>query len=341
MLRTRENDTVNWQDDEPSFSPEADESPAARVARILGASVPLFRAGGIRFRLHWSFPLAALIFAGWTASSGSAAPYYLLFAWGLAQAAILYALVLVHEFGHAAAGSMKGRPAREIVLTPLGGQAVMDRAMAGPAMEAEVAIAGPVVNLILLALSTAILVPVLAGMPSFRGGPFTIHAVIGFAFWANLALAVFNLVPAFPLDGGRILRAFLAWRKGEERGTVAAARTGQVLAVLFVIAGVWKGGPPGWVLAGIGVGNFIACERTVRALGRGLVVYEEYVPQARPDSAPRRETKAERAAREREEVERRVDGLLDKVSREGMKSLTLRERMFLKKASKRYRETNR
>ena len=337
----RETDTVDWKDDEPTFSPEAGEGRGARVARILGASLPLFRAGGIRFRLHWSFPLAALVFAGWTASSGYEAPYYMLFAWGLAQAAILYTLVLLHELGHAAAGAMKGRPAKEIVLTPLGGQAVIDRAMAGPAMEAEVAIAGPVVNLILLALSTAILVPVLAGMPTFRGGPFTLGAAVGFAFWANLIMAVFNLVPAFPLDGGRILRAFLAWRRGEERGTVLAARAGQVLAVVFAVIGVWKGGSPGWILVGIGLANFIACERTVRALGRGLSVYEEYVPRARLGAAPPRETKEARAAREREKVERRVDELLEKVSRKGMKSLTFREKMFLKRTSRKYREKNR
>lgn len=327
---------MDWQDEEPVFYRDAGSSRRATLARILNASLPLFKAGGIGFRLHWSFPIVALIFAGWTASAGYGAPYHVLFAWGLTEAAILYTLVLLHELGHAAAGRMKGRPAKEIVLTPLGGQALIDRAMAGPSMEAEVTIAGPLVNLVLLALSMAILVPALDEFPSFWGDPFTARAVIGFAFWANVALAVFNLVPSFPMDGGRILRAFLAWRKGAERGTLIAARVGQVTGVFFVVLGIWRRGPFGILLAAIGVSNFIACMQTIRFVRAGAPVYEEYVGGVRPRTS---ETKGERAAREREEVERRVDELLAKVSREGLNSLTFSERRFLKSASRKYRQT--
>ena len=338
----REIDIVDWEDNQPVFYQEAGDGRASRIARILGASLPLFRAGGIVFRLHWTFPLVALAFAGWTASSGREAPYHVLFAWGLTQAAILYTLVLLHELGHAAAGLMKGRPAREIVLTPLGGQAVIDRAMANPAMEAEVAIAGPGVNLVFLALSMAVVAFAGLGMPSAGGPPFTLPALLGFAFWVNLMLAVFNLVPAFPIDGGRVLRALLAWRKGSARGTVIAARAGEVLGVAFVILGVWKGGPPGWVLACIGVANFIACEHTVRAVAQGYDVYEEYVPAVNVNAeSPPRETREERSARDREDVKRRVDEILAKVSREGIGSLNSGEKRFLKKASRKYRDAKR
>jgi Zn-dependent protease len=338
----REIDTVDWEDDEPAFYQEAGDGRASRIARILGASVPIVRAGGIVFRLHWTFPLAALAFAGWTARSGHGAAFHVLFAWGLTQAAILYTLVLLHEIGHAAAGRMKGRPAREIVLTPLGGQAVIDRAMATPAMEAEVTLAGPGVNLVFLALSMAVVALAGLGMPSAGGPPFTLGALLGFAFWANLMLAVFNLVPAFPMDGGRVLRALLAWRKGGRRGTVIAARVGEGFGVAFVILGVWKGAPYGWVLASIGAWNFIACEHTVRAVAQGYDVYEEYVPAVNVNAeSPPRETREERAAREREEIERRVDELLAKVSREGMGSLSSGEKRFLRKASRKYRDAKR
>ena len=331
---------MSWQDDEPPPYQDGDNTRRARVARILGASLPLFRAGGIRFRLHWSFPLVAFVFAGWTASESGGAPFGVLFVWGLAQAGILYSLVLLHELGHAVAGSVKGRPASEIVLTPLGGQAVIDRAMATPGMEAEVAFAGPAVNLVLLALSMAAVALAGWGWLASWGAPFTLHAVLGFAFWANVMLAVFNLVPAYPMDGGRLLRALLAWRRGAGPGTVLAARAGQVLGVAFVGIAFWKGGTPGWVLGCIGVFNFIHCHVTLKAVAEGYEPYEEYVGAPRADTEPR-ETKAEREMRERADVEQRVDELLDKVSREGMASLTFGEKRFLKKASRRYRDVQR
>jgi stage IV sporulation protein FB len=332
---------MDWEENEPAFLQEGDEPRASRLVRMLGASVPLFCAAGIQFRLHWSFPLAALAFAGWTASSGYGSAFHVLFAWGLVQAAILYGLVLLHELGHAAAASMKGRPAKRIVLTPLGGQAVIDRAMSGPAMEAEVTIAGPGVNLVFLALSMAAVGLAGSGLPSAGGAPFTLAALGGVAFWANLMLAVFNLAPAFPMDGGRILRAFLAWRKGGRRGTVMAARAGEVMGVVFVVLGILEGGTPGWILACIGVFNFIACEQTVRAVAQGYEVYEEYVPGVSVETAATREADAGRAAKEREEMQRRVDEILDKVSRTGIGSLSTAEKKFLKQASRKYRNVKR
>jgi hypothetical protein len=142
------------------------------------------------------------------------------------------------------------------------------------------------------------------------------------------------------MDGGRILRAFLAWRRGEVRGTHAACRVGQVLGVAFVGVGVWRalgGSIWGWMLIGIGISNFLVCSRTIQALAAGARVYEEYIPDVGAFRPSRRETRELRRQEKEAELERRMDELLEKVSREGMGSLTLGERLSLRRASKHFR----
>jgi stage IV sporulation protein FB len=330
---------VEWKD--PYGYLAGDEArPAARLARWLNASLPLFPVGPFSVRLHWSFLLFTVIFATWSARAGAGgASLPVLLAWGLAQAAILYSLVLLHELGHAAAAMLKGGSCSRIVLTPLGGLASVEGAVKSPAAEAESSLAGPGVNLLILAL-TMVHVSFF-GLPTGWWSPFTAAGAFAFLFWANVTLGVFNLLPAFPMDGGRVLRAFLAWRRGPRRGTVAACRTGQVLAFAFVGIGVWeawRGGFGGWILIGIGIANLLFCAATLRALALGLPVYEEYVPERRILRPSMRERLELRRGRKEAELERRTDELLDKVSREGMHALSLRERLFLRRASRRYRE---
>lgn len=330
------------------WEPEGDDSgarpgePYSRAARILNASIPLFRVGGLRVKLHWSFFVAVLVFAGWTARRGAgAASTGQLLLWGFLQAGILFSLVLLHEFGHSWMAAARGRPAKEIILTPLGGAAVIDHAMAGPAMEAEVTLAGPGVNLVIVAASMA----ALAGSgslakwldPAQAAGVLTLSGALRFAFWANLMLGIFNLAPAYPMDGGRVLRAFLSWRRGAKRGTRLACRVGQVAGALFIAWGIYSGGPFGWILASIGFFNILNCSATIRMVEMGLPVYEDYLPER--GHAPERptETREERAARAAAELERRLDELLDKVASEGMGSLSLGERLFLRRASKHFR----
>jgi len=314
--------------------PETQERPEAlaRAGRLLGASLPLFKLAGIRVRLHWSFALAGVILAAWTAAGapdpGEGAR---LVAWGFVEAAILYVLVFVHELAHAGAAMAAGARPFEIVLTPLGGTAIVDGAMTRPATEAGVALAGPCANLVLVALSVALCAR--SGLPDAWGRSFTLHAAAGFAFWASLWLAVLNLLPAFPLDGGRAARALASWRLGERRGTILAARSGEALALGMSGLGLWWGGPPAVVLCGIGVSNLLACEAAIRALESGLGVYDE------PPRGARRSGRSELdPAGEGDEFERRVDELLEKVARGGLSSLSFSERRFLRRASRRYRE---
>ncbi len=330
------------------WKPEGEDSgahpaePYSRAARILNASLPLFRAGGIRVKLHWSFFVVVLVFAGWTARAGTgAASTGNLLLWGLLQAGILFSLVLLHEFGHSWMAAAKGRPANEIMLTPLGGAAVIDRAMADPAMEAEVTLAGPGTNLLILAASIAVLAGTggLAGWldPSRMTVGFTAAGALRFAFWANLMLGVFNLAPAYPMDGGRVLRAFLSWRRGAKRGTRLACRVGQLMGALFIGYGIYSGGPFGWILASIGFFNILNCSTTIRMVELGLPVYEDYLPERGYAPERTKETREERAARHAAELEQRLDELLGKVAREGMDALSLGERLFLRRASKHFR----
>jgi len=331
---------VDWKPDDDLSCAEERAEPNSRWARVLGASLPLFPIGGLWVRLHWSFLIFVLIFAGWSARAGAGSyPVATRLLWALAQAAMLFlVLILLHELGHASVAILKGGRCSRIMLTPLGGLAYVQGMMANPGMEAEVAIAGPGVNLLILAVSMAFVS--IFGWPANWWEPLTLSGALGFLFWANVTLVIFNLIPAYPLDGGRILRAFLAWRRGEVRGTHAACRVGQVLGVVFVGVGIWRAWGVsiwGWMLIGIGVSNFITCSRTLRTLAAGARVYEEYVPDSAGFRPSRGEARELRRQEKDAELEKRMDELLEKVSREGMGSLTLGERLSLRRASKHFR----
>jgi stage IV sporulation protein FB len=143
---------------------------------------------------------------------------------GVFYAAVVFASVLLHELGHAAVTRLRGGRVKEILLLPIGGVAVIDRLPTRPADELLIASAGPAVSL-LLALVFHRLEPLSAFFISMRN--------------VNLALALFNLLPAFPMDGGRILRALLTLRMGRRRATELAARSGRILACLMGVVGLF------------------------------------------------------------------------------------------------------
>jgi stage IV sporulation protein FB len=146
---------------------------------------------------------------------------------------LLFGTVVLHELGHAVTARHYGIGTQDIILLPIGGVARLLGSPASPIEECAIALAGPAVNIVLAALIFTILqlAPASHGM-----------AVLDplFVTWLriNLALLLFNSIPAFPMDGGRVLRSFLAMRMGFNKGTRIAARIGQVLAVAFFIVGV-------------------------------------------------------------------------------------------------------
>lgn len=149
----------------------------------------------------------------------------------------LFACVVLHELGHALTARRYGIRTRQITLLPIGGIASMERMPDDPKQEIIVALAGPGVNLLItlvlwlwLSLSGAMLQ---MEQISLTGGSFLERLML-----VNIILAVFNLLPAFPMDGGRVLRAALSMRMGRNRATQAAARVGQGLALWLGFLGL-------------------------------------------------------------------------------------------------------
>jgi Zn-dependent protease/CBS domain-containing protein len=188
---------------------------------------------GIGVYLHWSFALLlGWIFAVHLAAGESVREA----AAGVAFILALFGCVVLHEFGHALAARRYGIRTRDITLLPIGGVARLESIPEKPMQEFWVAVAGPAVNVAIAAALFLLLL--LRGDAGRLTGPDGLEG--GFLpqlMWVNLFIVGFNLLPAFPMDGGRVLRALLALRIGRRRATEVAAKIGQSMAVLFGIVG--------------------------------------------------------------------------------------------------------
>ena len=189
---------------------------------------------GIPIRIHFTFLLLLLWFGFAATARGESAP------WAVLILVLLFACVVLHELGHAAMARRFGVRTREIVLYPIGGIAKLENIPGGVA-ELLIALAGPAVNLVIAILLVAAMV--LLGMePAVDFGLLLPPGpILPKLLAANLALLAFNLIPAFPMDGGRVLRASLSLVFGEEKATRVAAAVGQGIAVLFGATGLFTG----------------------------------------------------------------------------------------------------
>lgn len=207
-------------------------------------SLKLLTIRGIDIRLHITFPLilvwAALQF-GMLSGNISGAIF------GVAAILILFCLVTLHELGHSFAAQHYHVDVKQIVLSPIGGVAQLGHIPEKPSQEFVIALAGPAVNLLAALLMGAVLLTpsvelqdptmVIMGISGFSLG-----SLFSYIFFYNILLGLFNMIPAFPLDGGRIFRSLLAMKLDYVKATRIAATVGKMAAVAIAIYGLLNGG---------------------------------------------------------------------------------------------------
>jgi Zn-dependent protease len=198
----------------------------------MGRSLRIGSAFGIGLYVHWSF-LLILLMAVSTGLAGDVATAIAILP--------LFGCVLLHELGHALMARVFGIGTRDITLLPIGGVARLERMSDHPGEEIAIAVAGPLVNVMIAALlwfglEFAGALPLPPGW-LLTEGSLTERVLIVLLF-SNMLLVLFNLIPAFPMDGGRVFRALLTFPFGRLRGTEIAVGVSKVLAGLFIIAGL-------------------------------------------------------------------------------------------------------
>lgn len=221
-------------------------------------SLKLGSFAGIRVYLHWTF----VLLLGWILFSHLGQGHDWAEAWrGVGFIIALFGCVLLHEFGHALTAKRYGIRTRDITLLPIGGIARLERLPENPRHELWVTLAGPAVNVVIAGVLFAVLYFVYpvneVSQTRLLEGNFLVRLM-----WVNVFLGAFNLLPAFPMDGGRVLRALLSMRLGRAKATRLAASIGQGMAILFGIAGFF-GNP---ILIFIAIFVYLGAEAEAQAV---------------------------------------------------------------------------
>lgn len=344
-----------WQD-RPYYR-ERGSGAGSPLMWLLSGSMPLFTAFGIRVRAHASMVILVvltLVTAG--ADGGMGIRNAITFS------TVLFGVILLHEFGHCFAARSVSGDARDILMWPLGGLAYAD----APERwwpQFVTAVGGPLVN-VAICLLTALFIGLLSwGVPHVAWNPLSsdFHPPYGsnFGYWLwfiftiSWGLLLFNLLPVFPMDGGRILQTLLWARIGYYKATMIACGVGMVGSVIMAVYGLANFGSwYGLVLIFIGVSCFLTCFSTraaLRAAGPWEFEHQDGIDYSaslfqtektkRSSFRSRRRARAlqKRAKAERDE-QRRIDAILEKVSQHGMHSLTWMEKRALKKATEHQRQ---
>ncbi len=240
---------------------------------MLHWSFPLFRIFGIRLAVHWSF----LLFLGYIGWSGWHQTHTWQGAiWWLVSVLLVFVCVILHELGHCFVGQYYGVSVPRILLLPIGGMAEFSEIpREPPRQEIIMALAGPAVNFLLL-IPLYYLSPIehirvtLGGVIYEQDG---INALFKLLIYMNLMMGCFNLLPAFPMDGGRVLRAWLAGSRPYVEATQIAATVGKIVALLgALVMAFWVKNP---LAAGLFVFIIIAGELEYRAVRRQAAFEQE------------------------------------------------------------------
>lgn len=215
----------------------------------MGTSITLFRLFDIEVKVHWSFIL--ILVYGAFAYGNEASNQVVGILFGILTILLLFLCVTLHEFGHALVAQYYKVRVPHITLLPIGGVASLERMPDKPSQEFFIAIAGPLVNVII----ALILMPIIGVAGSFTGAEYSysiesimaqlqrpsFFGLLVYLFSTNILLAVFNLIPAFPMDGGRILRALLAMVLPYVQATNIAVTIGRIMAGLLFLWGIVSG----------------------------------------------------------------------------------------------------
>lgn len=203
--------------------------------------IPLVKIWGIPVKLHWSFFLVIGLIVYVSIARDLNIQQSLSFS---LLVLILFICVLLHEMGHALTARRLGIAATDIILSPIGGLARLQPMDSQPRKEIIVAFAGPLVNLVIAFCLFIYLY--LTDQPGLDFDPYagldfiSLPALLYYMLFINVLLFLFNLLPAFPMDGGRILRALLSFRYDSLKATYIASVVGRIFAIGFLIIAVWQ-----------------------------------------------------------------------------------------------------
>ena len=234
-------------------------------------SIPVGRVFGIAVRVHLTF-IFLLVFVWFTETATAGVTGAVR---GLELLAIVFGSVVLHELAHAVTAQRYAVPVRAVVLLPIGGvtlaedpfgfghEAEAANAGAPPywGRELRIALAGPLTNFVLAAIAAVVVLALAPGTRLWAQPLVHSGALLRSLVWSNIFLGGFNLLPAYPLDGGRVLRALLARRMSHVEATRRAVMLGQAFSMLFIFAGLWNT----WLML-VGFFLFVAAqmeERTV------------------------------------------------------------------------------
>lgn len=325
------------------------------------------RLFGIDIRVHIAFVICAFVLIAMEMPKGedaSTVPLATSLLHALGGYAILFIIVLLHEFGHCFGARYTGGEAHEILIWPLGGLAYTQPPHT-PRAHMITTVAGPMVNVVICGICSAVIVMWTGRLGAVPWNP--LHPMwpatasiiptesqlwLMRVFGISYLLLLFNLLPIFPFDGGRVLQAFLWPRKGYARSMEIATSTGMIGAVIVGVFALFI--EASWLLMMIAVFGYLTCWQTRRVLreqgtyglseaGMGYGSGGEFdVDEV--DREPgffekrrlkREAAKAERERQQREQRDQVIEQILRKVSDHGMHSLTPQERATLEKETKR------
>jgi Zn-dependent protease/predicted transcriptional regulator len=207
------------------------------------AQIKLGRIFGVEIGLHYSWFIIALLItlslAGHFQTNNPGWSTSLRWTVALFTAVLFFVSIVLHELSHALVAKARDLPVRSITLFALGGVAQIEKEAADAKTEFWMAIIGPITSFVIGVLCLGLTVALGWTPPDFPQEP--LPAMLMWLGYINVGLAIFNMIPGFPLDGGRVLRGLLWWITGNaRRATTIAARVGQVIAFAMIIYGVWQ-----------------------------------------------------------------------------------------------------